>query len=63
MEVHAGFSEGVEIGKDAGYSVDGIFGAGDVDSVRTEIDSDMEAIFHEAKVFVAGPVQGAQYQR
>ena len=59
VEVDAGLAEGVEVGEDAGDAVDAASSVtGDLDGVGAEIDGDVQAIFHEAKIFVAGSVQG-----
>jgi hypothetical protein len=58
LEVDAGLSEVLEIGEDAGDSVEGVVWAGDMDGVGALVDGDVQTIFKEAKVFVAGPVQG-----
>jgi hypothetical protein len=63
VEVDAGFAEVVEIGEDSGYSVDRVVWAGDVDSVGAEVDGDVQTVFEEAKVFVAGPIQGLNTRR
>jgi hypothetical protein len=31
---------------------------GDLYGIGTEIDGDVKAVFHQAEIFVAGPVQG-----
>jgi len=58
MEIDSGFAESVEVGEDADDATYGFFGAFDVYGVRTEIDGDVEGVFEEAEVFVAGPVEG-----
>jgi hypothetical protein len=32
--------------------------AGDLEGVGAEIDGDVEAVFHQAEIFIAGPIQG-----
>jgi hypothetical protein len=58
VQVDAGFSEVLEVGEDAGDPVERVVRAGDMDGVGAEVDGHVQIIFKEAKVFVAGPVQG-----
>ena len=58
LERDAGLAEVLVVAEDAGDPVDVLVGSGDVDSVGAEIDGHVQAIFEEAKIFVASPVQG-----
>ena len=58
MQVHARFSERIEVGEDANHPVDSVLRSSHVNGVRSKVDGDVQTIFHQAKVFVAGPVQG-----
>ncbi len=51
-------AEALVVGEDALHLFGTGGSAGDVDGVAAEIDGDVETIFQESKVFVAGPVQG-----
>ena len=58
LEDDSGLAEAVEVGKDLGGAAYGCFFAADVDGVGAEVDGDAETVFEEAKVFVAGSVEG-----
>jgi hypothetical protein len=58
VEVHAGFSEIVEVQKDlfdAGYVG---LGAGDVDAVRAKIDVYVKLVLEEVEILIVSPIEG-----
>ena len=58
MEIDAGPAQGVEVRKDAGDAVDCFVRTCDLYGVGAEVDCDLETVFEEAEVFVAGSVEG-----
>ncbi len=58
LQGDAGLAEVLVVAEDASDTVDVLVGSGDVDGVGPEIDGHVQAIFQEAKIFVASPVQG-----
>src|SRR6185437_5883310 len=51
------------VGEDALYLRHARLRAGHYNCIGPEVDRDAEGIFHQAKVFVAGPVQGLNARR
>ena len=57
VQIDAGFTKGVEVGKDLFDARNAVGFAGDMDGIGAEIDCDVEFVFEETEIFIVGSVQ------